>query len=37
MILCYLGKPKVDPIGTVTDHFLPGPPKDHTLLASHPA
>ena len=24
-------------MGNLTDHFLPGPPKDHTLLTSHPA
>ena len=37
IILCYLGKPKVEPTGTLTYHFLTGPPKDHKLLASHPA
>ena len=30
-------KSKVEPKGTLTDHFLPGPPKDHSLLASYPA
>ena len=37
MILCYLGKSKVELRATLTDHFLSGPPKDHSLLASHPA
>ena len=36
IILCYLGKSKVEPTGNLTDHFLSGPPKDHSLLASHP-
>ena len=36
-MLCYLGKPKVEATGTLTYHFLPGPPKDHKLLASRPA
>ena len=30
IILCYLGK-------YLTDHDLPGPPKDHRLLAPRPA
>ena len=30
-------KPKVNPTGTLTNNFLPVPPKDHKLLASHPA
>ena len=30
IILCYLGK-------SLTDHNLPGPPKDHLLLAPRPA
>ena len=30
IILCYLGK-------SLTDHDLPGPPKDHLLLAPFPA
>ena len=30
IILCYLGK-------SLTDHDLPGPPKDHLLLAPCPA
>ena len=29
-------KPRVEPTGNLTDHFLPGPPKYHQLLASHP-
>ena len=37
MILCYSRKTKVEPTCTLTDHFLSGPPKDHPLLASHPA
>ena len=37
IILCYLGNPKVGTTGTLIDQFLPGPPKDHKLLASHPA
>ena len=37
IILCYLGKPKVEPTGTLTYHFFPGPPKYHQLLAPHPA
>ena len=36
IILCYLGKSKVEPTDTLTDHFLPGPLKDHSLIASHP-
>ena len=30
-------KTQVKPTGTLTDHFFPGPPKDHKFLASHPA
>ena len=37
IILCYLGKLKVETTGTLTYHFFPGLPKDHTLLASHPS
>ena len=36
VILGYLGKSKVELTGTLIDHFLPGPPKDHQLLAPHP-
>ena len=37
IILFYLGKSKVESTGNLTDHFLSGPPKYHSLLASHPA
>ena len=37
IILCYLGKSKVEPTGTLTEHFLSGPSKHHSLLASHTA
>ena len=37
MILCYLGKSKVESTGTLTDHLLTGPKKKHKLLASNPA
>ena len=43
IILCILGKSRVEPkilnyiSGTLTDHSLSVPPKDHSLLASHPA
>ena len=37
IVLWYLVKYKVEPTGTLTYHFLSGPPKDHSLLASHPA
>ena len=37
VILGYLGKSKVELTGTLIDHFLPGPSKDHSLLASHTA
>ena len=36
IILCHLVKLKVETTGTVTDHFLPEPPKDQNLPASHP-
>ena len=41
IILCFLGKSRAEPklikyiLGTLTDHFLSGPPKDHSVLASH--
>ena len=35
IILFYLVKSKVEPTGTLIDHFLSGPPKYHSLLASH--
>ena len=37
IILYYLGKHKVQPTGTLTDNFFPGPPKYHKFPASHPA
>ena len=43
MILCFLGISIAEPkllqyiSGTLTDHSLSGPPKDHSLIASHPA
>ena len=43
IILCFLGKSRVEPklltyiSDTLTDHSLPGPPKYHSFLASHPA
>ena len=43
IILCFLGKSRVEPTliqyisGTLTDHSLSGPPKDHSLIASHPS
>ena len=37
IVLCYLGKSKVEPTCTLTDHLFSEPPKDHSLLASHPA
>ena len=36
IILFYLVKTKAEPTDTLTDNFLPGPPKDHQLLASNP-
>ena len=36
IILCYLGKNKVEPTGTLIDHFFTEPPKYHKLLASYP-
>ena len=43
IILCFLGKPRVEPkllqyiSGTLIDHSLSGPPEYHLLLASHAA
>ena len=37
VILCYLGQSRVETTGTLIDHLFPGPPKDHQLLAPHPA
>ena len=43
IVLCFLGKSRVEPkllqyiSGTLTCHFLSGPPKDHSFIASHPA
>ena len=42
IILCFFGISRVEPkllqyiSGTLTDHSLSGPPKYHSLLASHP-
>ena len=41
-VICFLGISRVKPkllhyiLGTLTDHSLSGPPKYHSLLASHP-